>query len=240
MNPYRTLSLRVTALWVMLAIGACDSPSAGPTPPTPPTPSAPSAATTNLSGLVFEITPAGRIPLADIQVSAVVMPAAGGMYTHPTTYTGADGRYSFLQLPPGSAVVHAHSAGRRQVCGALPALTANTLQDLEVTSTTNPQPSPNPVPLRLTGQIFDHMPSGRVGLGGAVIYIDFANDGPFLTVVADADGRYLACGIPLNRPMAFEVARDLSAGYNGDYEIPRIWYQFGADATRDFELKRRQ
>jgi hypothetical protein len=93
----------------------------------------------------------------------------------------------------------------------------------------------------VTGQIYEVTPAGRVGLGGAVIYVYWANDGYFLTVVADADGYYLACGIPANRPMAFEVARNLSAGYNGDYEIPYIWYQFGgADLTRDIELKRRQ
>jgi hypothetical protein len=231
MKPYRAFSLCLTVLWVLLAIAACDSQSPGPTPPTP------SPSTTSLSGQVFELTPAGRFPLADVMVSAVVI---SGLYAHVTTTTGADGRYAFSQLPPGPAVVQAHSAGLRQVCGALIALTANTLQDLEVTSTANPQRSTNPAPLRVTGQIYENRPAGRVGLGGAVIYIDYANDGPFLTVVADADGNYLACGIPSNRQMAFEVARNLSAGYDGDYEIPRIWYQFGADATRDLELKRRQ
>lgn len=38
--------------------------------------------------------------------------------------------------------------------------------------------------------------------------------------------------------MAFGVSRSLSAGYDNGYETPRMWYQFGADATRDIELKR--
>ena len=201
MKPCRVFSLCLTAIGVILAIAACDSrrPTAGITGPTQPSPS---PSTTSLSGQVVDVTPAGRFPLADVMVSAVVLPPGGALYQNFSTTTGADGRYSFPQLPLGSAVVHAHSAGRRQVCGALPPLTATTQLDLEVTSSANPERSSNPAPLRVTGQIYEMTPAGRVGLGGAVIYVYLANDGYFLTVVADAEGYYLACGIPANRPLA--------------------------------------
>ena len=240
MKPFRVGSVYLTGFCVLLAT-ACESrtPIDG-IGRTPPAPSPSTTSTTSLSGQVFEVTPAGRFALADIGVTVVVMPAAGGVYTHMTTTAAPDGRYAFVQLPPGSAVVYAHSPGRLQICGALPALTASTLQDLEVTSTANPQRSPDPPPLRVTGQIYEMTQTGRVGLGGAVIHVYFAPDGYFYTAVADADGYYQACGIPANRPVAFEVARDLSAGYGGEYEIPYLWYSFGADATRDIELKRRQ
>lgn len=239
MKPFRAGAVYLTGFWVLLAT-ACDSrtPIDG-IGRTPPAPSPSTTSTTSLSGQVFEVTPAGRFALADIEVTVVVFPAAGG-YTLRTTTSAADGRYTFVQLPPGFAVVYAQSPGRLQICGALPALTASTLQDLEVTSTANPQRSPDPAPLRVTGQIYEMTQTGRVGLGGAVIHVYYASDGYLFTAVADADGYYQACGIPANRPMAFEVARNVSAGYNGEYEVPYLWYSFNADTTRDIELRRRQ
>lgn len=239
MKPCRAFSLCLTLPGVMLGIAACDArrPTSGVTGPTQPTLS---PSTTSLSGQVIELTPAGRVPLPGALVSAVVLPAAGGRYQDFSTTTEADGRYSFPQLPPGSAVVHAHAAGRRQVCGALPRLAAATEQNLEMTSSISPEPSRSPAPLRVSGRIYETTPAGRVGLGGAVIHLWWANDGYFLTVVADARGDYQACGIPANRPIAFEPFRDLSAGYDGEYETPYTWEQFTADATRDIELRRRR
>jgi hypothetical protein len=196
--------------------------------------------TTSLSGQVFELTPAGRFPLGNVEVLAIVLAPGPGTHTYVGTTTGTDGRYSFTELPAGSAVVRAFSPGRAQVCGALIALTATTQQDLEMTSTANPQQSPNPNPLRVTGRIYEMTPSGPVGLAGAEINIEWANDGGFVAATADGNGYYLACGIPPNRLMAFEVFRNPFDGYGGEYEIPRSWYQFSGDATLDFELKRRQ
>ena len=233
MNRRCVVSRCLTMPWAILAMAACDSwnPATVDGPITRPT------STASLSGQVFEVTPMGRFPLPNVLVTASVTPGAG--LTILRTTTGADGRYSFPQLPPTSAILHAHSAGYRQICGAWPTLTATTQQDLEVTSNSNPQRSPAPAPLTVTGQIYEMTSAGRVGLAGAVIHVYWANDGYFHTVVADANGKYVACGIPANRLLAFEGAINLAAGYDGEYETPYSWHQFSADTILDIELKRR-
>jgi hypothetical protein len=128
-------------------------------------------------------------------------------------------------------MVHANSATLRQVCGASTVLDATTQLDVEVTSKVNPQPSK--APLTITGQVYEMTATGRVGVAGAEINIDWANDGPFLDLVADSNGYYTACGIPANRPMGFSVLPPRYE-YNGTYG----WHVFSTDATRDFELKR--
>jgi hypothetical protein len=116
-------------------------------------------------------------------------------------------------------------------------LSANTQQDLEVTTIANPQRSPVPAPLTVTGEIYEATPAGRVGLGGAVIYLEWAFESNFLTVVADAEGRYQACGIPASRPMKFEVFRSVTEGYDPEC-ANYIWgWDFGTAPTRDIELK---
>jgi hypothetical protein len=151
------------------------------------------------------------------------------------TTTASDGRYSFPELPAGTVVVRADAPGRRQICGALAALVADTRQDVEVTSTTNPQRSPVPSPFIVTGQIYEMTPAGRVGLGGAAIHLEYAYEGYFLTVVADAEGFYQACGI--SPPMSFEIFRSVSDGYDSEC-ANYVWGRdFGTAPTRDFELK---
>ena len=77
--------------------------------------------------------------------------------------------------------------------------------------------------------------SGRMGIDDAVIYMDWANDGPFLPAYADPNGHYMACGIPADWPIAFEP-------FKAGYEIQNpymVWYWFSADSRLDIELKRR-
>jgi hypothetical protein len=151
--------------------------------------------------------------------------------TYKETSSGADGRYHFPELPPGSAIVVAHSSTHQQVCGAFVALTATTQLDVEVTSRENPQPSPTMPPLRLTGLVYETTSAGRVGVGGALVAFDWLPDGPFFELYADADGRFSACGIPANRPIAVSAWQQ---GFDGPY----AWHQFAADTTLDLELKR--
>ena len=49
----------------------------------------------------------------------------------------------------------------------------------------------------------------------------------FLEVDADANGNYLACGLPANWPIRFISGFD-------DYQA---WHQFSADGTLDIELR---
>ena len=88
-------------------------------------------------------------------------------------------------------------------------------------------------PLRVTGRVYETTPDGRVGISGAVISMEHHGpDAPFYSVVADAEGRYIACGIPRGWPISFWVWRQ---GYEESY----VWHQFAADDTVDIELKRR-
>jgi hypothetical protein len=196
----------------------------------------------SLSGQVFELIPGSRVPAANIPVLAVVLTTAGcaapctstTRATYVDTATGPDGRYSFAQLPAGSAVVLAGSPTYQQVCGAGAELSAATQLDVEITSRSNPQPSPTMPPLRVTGQVYEMTPAGRVGVSGASIGMDHhLPDAPFLTVFTDADGRYRACGIPANWPIGFDVGKSM-------YEVAdrTYWRHFNADTTLDIEVRR--
>jgi hypothetical protein len=228
---------RLCLMVLILAVAACDSRRrhGGITGPLPP------ATSPSLSGQVFDVTPAGRFPLAGSEVRIVVTQQTSpnsSRRIYMATTTGPDGRYSFPELPAGSAVVHAGAPGRRQICGALTALVANTQQDLEVTSTSNPQRPPSPSPFIVTGRIYETTLAGRVGLGGAAIHLEFGYEGYFLTVVADAEGFYQACGI--SPPMGFEVFRSVSDGYDSECANYVSGRDFGTAPTRDFELKPRK
>lgn len=239
----KTVPVGAAFLCVLLPVTGCDSkdrmahvPVPSPTPQLPQPP----AVTYTLSGNVFEVLPGGsRVPAAGFPVLVVVETVSGCSrpctrivslkYQHATT--GPDGRYHLLDLPAGSAIVLANSRTHRQVCGALAVLTATTQLDVEVTSRENPQPSPTVPPLRLTGQVYETTPTGRVGIGGALVYFESHSDASFLEVYADADGRYTACGIPANRPIAISPWQE-------GFDNPYAWHQFSADATLDLELKR--
>jgi hypothetical protein len=106
--------------------------------------------------------------------------------------------------------------------------------DLEVTSAANPQPSPTMPPLKVTGQVYETTPAGRVGVGGVEVWIEWQPDTTFLTVRTDENGRYTACGIPVGWPIEFSPWFA-----NHTYEQLSRWYQFLSDTTVDFELKRR-
>ena len=142
-------------LCLILPIAACGSPAPPSATSTTTAPSAVQPATPTLSGLVLEVTPGGRVPVADFPVlTAVVTDTQTGWYvTRESTTTGADGRYHFPKLPTGWVVLYAYSQTHRQVCGASAVLGVDTQLDVEITSTANPQPSQTPLTVR--GQIYE-------------------------------------------------------------------------------------
>jgi hypothetical protein len=150
-----------------------------------------------------------------------------------STRTAADGRYNFSDLPEGRVVVSANTASHAQVCGATSVLSATTQLDVEITSRTNRQPSLTMPPLRVSGQLFQMTLAGRAGLSRGSLDLSLSLDASaqttstafFLEVDADANGNYLACGLPANWPIRF------ISGYE-DYQK---WHQFGADGTLDIE-----
>ena len=234
--PTRVLAPLSAAGFLVLALlaGACESRPRLPTAPTEP---APVSAT--LSGTVFEVTRAGRLPAAGHPVRLVLVlgncpaPTCSGSIAHRSVTAGPDGRYHFSSLPPaGSAFIASETSTHRQVCGAAVRLSPGAQLDVEITPRADPQTSPTVPPVRVTGQIFEMTPAGRRGIGGASIYVDYLfPDLPFLGISADADGHYTACGIP-------EFARVALWAAAAGYDESGSWFQFTTDRTLDIELKR--
>ena len=231
--------MRAVALIALVAtLGCHDSKSpVNPTPASSPAANVPMT----LSGTVFEVLPGTRVPAPGVSLMAVVVtdsscspPCANKRtWVREETTSGPDGRYHFPVLPPGPAIVLTSSSAHQQVCGAATTLTAATQLDVEVTSKSNPQPSPTMPPLTITGHVYETTPSGRVGLDGASIYMEWiAPDSPFMTFNADKNGHFTACGIPANTQIAFWTFK---TGYNNPYD----WHQFSRDSTVDIELTRR-
>lgn len=226
-------------LCAILSIAACGSSSSspGPTQPSPqPTPSPP--ASFSLSGRVFEVISGGHVPAADFPVLVRVLSrncTAPVCTDAQTTRTGQDGSYTFGNLPEGRVVVTANTAAHAQVCGVTSVLRAPTQLDVEITSRTNRQPSLTPPPVRVSGQLFRTTPAGRVGVSRGEIALQLSLDASvqtpttafFLEVDTDANGNYVACGLPANWPILF------ISGFE-DY---RAWHQFNGDAMLDIERR---
>jgi hypothetical protein len=233
-------------LSAILSVAACGSSSGSPasmppTSPSPPSPPSPPAAF-SVSGRVLEVISGAHVPVADFPVFVRVLsrnctaPVCTDSFSAAqSTRTAADGRYSFSDLPEGRVVVSANTASHAQVCGATTVLSAATQLDVEITSRTNRQPSLTMPPLRVSGQLFQITPAGRVGLSRGSLDLSLSLDASaqttstafFLEVDADANGNYLACGLPANWPIRF------TSGYE-DYQK---WHQFGADGTLDIERR---
>lgn len=235
--PHPPAALLCVAL--SLPLTACDRP--GPTtasPIPPPTGTTPESRVT-LSGVVFEITPGGRVVAAGVPLSVNVLsgncpgiPCSSSMI-YRNTMTGPDGRYSVPDLPDGSAALFSTLRTHQQVCAAFVPLRGATQLDMEITSTANPQLSLSPTPLRITGQVYEMTPDGRKGVGRATVGFDWAYESTLFQVEADADGRFSACGIPHGWPLMMGAGQE---GYITFYERK----SFISHTTIDIELKRVQ
>lgn len=229
------LSLCVPTLCAIASIAACGSSgsSPGPTSPDPPAP-----ASFSVSGRVLEVIAGAHVPAADFPVFVRVLSrtcTAPVCTTAQSVRTGPDGRYSLGELPAGRVLVTANTMAHAQVCGTTAVLQATTLLDVEITARTNRQASLIMPPLRVSGLLFRTTPAGRVGVSRGEIALQLSVDatsqiaalGFFLEVDADANGNFLACGLPANWPIQFV------SGFE-DYQA---WHQFSADATLDIERK---
>ena len=230
-------------LCTILSIAACGSSSSAPgrtqpDPPVPPPPP-PSPQSFSVSGRVYEVISGTHVPAADVPVRIRVLSpgcTAPVCAAEQSTRTAQDGRYSFGDLPGGRVVVTSNTATHGQVCGATSVLGAATQLDVEISARTSRQPSLTLPPLRVSGQVFQATPAGRAGVGEAEIGLELSLNAAaptlqaayFLEVHADANGNYLACGLPANWPIRF------TSGFE-DY---LAWHQFSTDATLD--IPRRQ
>jgi hypothetical protein len=235
-RPAHDLIVCGVALCAMLSTAACGSS------PQPGSPSPFPSESFSVSGRVFEVISGAHVAAADFPVFVRVLsrtctaPVCTASFSAAQgTRTGADGRYSFRDLPGGRVVITANTAAHAQVCGATSVLSAATQLDVEITSRNNRQPSLTMPPLRVRGQLFQMTPAGRAGVSRGEIALELSLDPSahttstafFLEVDADADGNYLACGLPANWPIRF------ISGFE-DYQA---WHQFSADATLDIERR---
>jgi hypothetical protein len=228
-------------LCVILSIASCRSgsspgsmPPSSPSPPGAPTP----PPSFSVSGHVFAVMSGVHVPAADFPVFVRVLSrncTAPVCTAAQSTRTGPDGSYSFGELPEGRVVVAANTATHAQVCGATSVLRATTQLDVEITSRAGRQPSLTMPPLRVSGQLFRITPAGREGVSRGEIALELSLDASaqttprafFLEVDADANGNYLACGLPADWPIRF------ISGFE-DYQA---WHQFSADGTLDVERR---
>ena len=98
----RRQSAAIVALCLTMLMSACDDASRSPTSPTPtPTPAATGPApipalTGMLSGVVFEVTPAGKAPVEGVKILCDTCGAG-----HIELVTDVNGAYSFGQVANG-------------------------------------------------------------------------------------------------------------------------------------------
>jgi hypothetical protein len=191
-----------------------------------------------VSGHVFEVLAGTHVPAADFPVRVRVLSpgcTAPVCVDALTTRTGPDGRYTFSDLPAGRVVVTANTAAHAQVCGVTSVLPVTAPLDVEITARTNRQPSVTMPALRVSGQLFRMTPAGRMGVSHGEIALALSLDGTaqtplaafFLEVDADANGDYVACGLPATWLIRFV------SGFE-DYEA---WHRFTTDATLDIERR---
>jgi hypothetical protein len=102
MNCRRLLAL-VPLLVVCMVSAACDGGRTGTALSPSPTPSAPLPAVTGgtLSGVVFETTATGWLPIANVEVYC----DACGPQGHTLSFTGSDGGYVLAGAPAGPTLV---------------------------------------------------------------------------------------------------------------------------------------
>ena len=197
MRPYR-----LGCLFGLLA-AACSDDMAGPstTPPVTPTRTATPTPTPSftLSGTVYEHTPTGARPLADVPLDISVEYQSWP----PKLRTDADGRYSYPGAT-GALKVKADLEGYSQPCRAGAVIDRDTMLDVHVVSNavlsaSGIPPSMPVVDARITGRVMERTPDGRVvWIPGASVIGDFTGGNgwaPSATTVSDASGMFILCGV---------------------------------------------
>lgn len=86
----KTIVRLFAGLSLAALLAACDARPSIPTVPTPPSPGLPSTVTYSLSGVVFEITETGRIPIEGVELYC---DSCGSPDGHTLVTTDADGTY---------------------------------------------------------------------------------------------------------------------------------------------------
>ena len=98
------------ALSLSIFLAGCDTAKTplAPTPaPSAPPPPPVALVTGTLSGMVYEVTISGRVPVADVEVYC----DACGPQGHSFSITGSDGEYVFAGAPAGVSLILVAKSG---------------------------------------------------------------------------------------------------------------------------------
>ena len=188
----------------------------------------------NLSGTVYEYTPAGRRSLPNVPLDVSVDFQAWP----PQLTSDAEGRYGILKAPMSALKVRAEAPGYSQPCRAGAILDRDTTLDVHLVSdtlltSTGPPPSMPVAERRISGRVFERTPAGTQPISGSRIIGDFSAGfgwAPSATTLTDATGSYLLCGLEGDLGVELNVSK---AGYAG----ATVHINLGLSTTYDIELK---
>jgi len=233
----------VIAVCLALLVAACggDKPSVPASPIAPGPPTAPAGQTLTLSGTVSE--EGLPIPNAAVYVYGEQSCSSGctsSQFSGGSGTTDAAGRYSIVVRRPEdrTATVFAVAGknGYVQQCAASATIqSADARLDLRLTSLANlsaARPQSGPGSRTVSGAVFEAAPTGRPPVEGASVVWEALFDVVVAETRSDAAGRYLLCGLPLERIPGLFV-------HQGFGRTSYVSVEAGGDANVDIEVQRR-
>lgn len=233
----------VAVVWCLpILFAACgpNPPAAYSSPVAPSTPSPPRVPTVTLSGTVVE----AGVPIqnADVWVSGL-QPCTSGcssrQFAGGNGKTDAAGRYRIDVIRPEDAPATvwavAHKDGYVQQCVATTTVPTNATLDLTLAATANvsaQKPVAVPGSRSVSGVVFEVTATGRQPVEGVSVGWEGLLDTVLAETRSDAAGRYVLCGLPLERIVGVFASKP---GYNLDY----VSVAAGTDAVVDIQVTRR-
>ena len=243
----KVASRLVIGLLTGMLMCACNQAPRSPTTPTAPTvpstPPAPSGPTVTLSGIISERF-SGR-PLEGVRVW--IFTIGGFVSAQPAgvqhVASDAAGRYRTSGIPlDRSFWVVAGLSGPQeywQQCAVTVRSTADTTQDLTLTSRANlgagnSQPPPRaPGMWNISGVVFEMTVDGRRTVADVSVGMEPSSNLVVAATSTDATGRYLLCGL------AEDPLSNSLFAYKDGYAPAYFNVDWGSDAVIDIEIKRR-
>lgn len=237
------LIFALVLIFGLMAAG-CHDPTnpVAPSPPAAPMAAAtPDVPTLILSGLVSE--DGQPIENAHVQVHAT-QPCSGGcsfrQFNAGYGMTDASGRYRILVMRPEETTatvwVLARKDGYAQQCVATTTMQTDATLDVRVTSIGNlhtTRPLSSPGTRTISGSVFEVTSAGKHPVEGARVGWDAFMDSIVVETMSDAAGRYLLCGLPMER---IDGLFAIKVGYSG---ISYASAAAGTDGVVDIEITRR-
>jgi hypothetical protein len=185
-----------------------------------------------LSGLVFESTSGGAVPLTAAHIEVWVDQIDRG-YAAESVTTDEKGRYVIRNLPSRSVVVLIARSDARlsQPTAATMTMDGDAELDVELVSKTNPVRTQRGSPT-LSGTVYERTVAGTRPVRAASVSFDWGCDdgAPEAETVTDAAGRYELSRLPLSHRGGSCVTA--SAGNR----VKSFGVEFRGDAALDIDL----